>query len=93
MNNSDLYINFTSFITAVINKDEINKKSRMMEAFKILDTEQKGILTIYSLQKAFERTGKKTTYEEMKQMLEEIGLNENSIINFDEFCAIVLKDL
>ena len=93
MNNSDLYINFTSFITAVINKDEINKKSRMMEAFKILDTEQKGILTIYSLQKAFERTGKKTTYEEMKQMLEEIGLNENSTINFDEFCAIVLKDL
>ena len=59
----------------------------------MLDTNKTGHLTIFSIQKAFERTGKKTTIEEIKEMFEEIGLEENESINFDEFCAIVTKDL
>ena len=91
---SDLtYINFTSFIAAVINKDEIENKPRLYDAFNMLDTNKTGHLTIFSIQKAFERTGKKTTIEEIKEMFEEIGLEENESINFDEFCAIVTKDL
>ena len=92
--NSDLtYINFTSFIAAVINKDEIENKTRLYDAFNILDTNKTGYLTIFSIQKAFERTGKKTTINEIKEMFEEIGLEENESINFDEFCAIINKDL
>ena len=91
---SDLtYINFTSFIAAVINKNEIENKPRLYDAFNILDTNKTGKLTIFSIQKAFERTGKKTTVEEIKDIFAEIGLEENESINFDEFCAIVTKDL
>ena len=92
--NKDLtYINFTSFIAAVINKDEIENKIRLYDAFNMLDTNKTGALTIFSIQKAFERTGKKTSIEEIKEMFEEIGLEENESINFDEFCAIIAKDL
>ena len=91
---SDLtYINFTSFIAAVINKNEIENKPRLYDAFNMLDTNKTGKLTIFSIQKAFERTGKKTTVEEIKDIFAEIGLEENESINFDEFCAIVTKDL
>ena len=41
--NKDLtYINFTSFIAAVINKNEIENKIRLYNAFNMLDTNKTG---------------------------------------------------
>ena len=48
---------------------------------------------MFSIQKAFERTGKKKTFDEVKEMFEEMGLTEGDTINFEEFCQIISKDL
>ena len=86
-------INFTSFIAAVIDKNIIDNKPRLQEVFNILDTDKSGQLTVFSVQKAFERTGKKTTYEDVKDMFTEIGLDETDTVSFDDFCRIISKDL
>lgn len=86
-------INFTSFIAAVIDKKIIDTKPRLQEVFNILDTDKTGQLTVFSIQKAFERTGKKKTFDEVKEMFEEMGLTEGDTINFEEFCQIISKDL
>ena len=86
-------INFTSFIAAVIDKKIIDTKPRLQEVFNILDTDKTGQLTVFSIQKAFERTGKKKTFDEVKEMFEEMGLTEGDTINFEEFCQIISEDL
>jgi Ca2+-binding EF-hand superfamily protein len=64
-----------------------------MEVFKVLDTNKTGQLTIQSVQKAFERTGKKTSLDEVRKMFEEIGFEEHQTMNFDIFYQIVSQDI
>ena len=86
-------INFTNFIAAVIDRNIIDSKQKLREVFNLLDTNRTGQLTIRGVQKAFERTGKKTTLEEVKKMFEEIGLDGSQSINFDIFYQIISQDI
>jgi hypothetical protein len=86
-------INFTNFIAAVIDKNVIDSKQKIREVFNMLDTNKTGQLTARSMQKAFERTGKKTTLEEARKMFEEIGFDGNQGINFDIFYQIISQDI
>ena len=94
--NDDLHnpvINFSNFILAVIDRNIIDSKPKLMEVFKVLDTNKTGQLTIQSVQKAFERTGKKTSLDEVRKMFEEIGFEEHQTMNFDIFYQIVSQDI
>ena len=94
--NNDLHnpvINFSNFILAVIDRNIIDSKPKLMEVFKVLDTNKTGQLTIQSVQKAFERTGKKTSLDEVRRMFEEIGFEEHQTMNFDIFYQIVSQDI
>ena len=94
--NNDLHnpvINFSNFILAVIDRNIIDSKPKLMEVFKVLDTNKTGQLTIQSVQKAFERTGKKTSLDEVRRMIEEIGFEEHQTMNFDIFYQIVSQDI
>ena len=86
-------INFTNFIAAVIDKNIIDSKQKLRDVFNFLDTNKAGYLTVKSVQKAFERTGKKTTLEDVKKMFEEIGVGANQSINFDIFYQIISQDI
>ena len=86
-------INFTNFIAAVIDKNIIDSKQKLQDVFNFLDTNKTGHLTVKSVQKAFERTGKKTTMEDVKKMFEEIGIGVNQSINFDIFYQIISQDI
>ena len=59
----------------------------------MLDTSKKRQLTARSMQKAFKRTGKKTTLEEVRKMFEEIGFDGNQGINFAIFYQIISQDI
>lgn len=87
-----LMINFTSFIAAVIDKKMMYNKSRLLEVFNMFDTDKSGHITIFSLQKLFERTGKKKPFEEIKEMYEELGLDETQELDFDTFCQIISNE-
>lgn len=85
-------INFTSFISAVIDKSLIYNKGRLLEVFNMFDTERTGLITIFSLEKLFERTGKKKSFEDIKEMYEELGLDETQELDFDAFCRIISSE-
>ena len=86
-------INFTNFIATVIDKTLIDSKQKLREVFNKLDTSKKRQLTARSMQKAFKRTGKKTTLEEIRKMFEEIGFDGNQGINFAIFYQIISQDI
>ena len=86
-------INFTNFIATVIDKTLIDSKQKLREVFNMLDTSKKRQLTARSMQKAFKRTGKKTTQEEVRKMFEEIGFDGNQGINFAIFYQIISQDI
>jgi len=86
-------INYSSFITTVIDKKKILNKEMLWEAFKIFDTDQTGQVSIANIDKAFERTGKKKKIGDIQQMFLELGLQLDEFITFEQFCKIVEKDL
>lgn len=85
-------VNYTSFIAASINKKELFKPEILKETFNHLDTNDTGFLTIEGILKAFERTGKKKSEDTIIKMFSQIGLVNESKVNFDQFKAILTKD-
>lgn len=86
-------VNYTSFIAAAIDKKELFTKELLWETFNHLDTNGTGYLTIDSIVKAFDRTGKKKPHETIVKMFEEIGLNEESKVDFDKFTELLTKNI
>lgn len=89
---ADDRINYSAFIAAAIDKKRLITRDVLWEAFKIFDTEEKGFINIYSLEKAIERTGKKKKLDDLKFMFKELGLSMDARISFDDFCQIIEKD-
>ncbi len=85
-------INYTSFIAAAIDKKKLLDKDNLWEVFKTLDTEETGYMSLNSLQKAIERTGKHKSLDDIKYMFKEIGLKTDAKIDFDDFCKIIHED-
>ena len=86
-------VNYTSFIAAAIDKKELFSNEVLWEIFKHLDTSDSGYITMDGIIKAFERTGKKKKEEVIIKMFDEVGLNNDSKVNFDQFKSIITKDL
>ena len=86
-------INYTSFIAAAIDKKELFTKEILWETFKHLDTVDSGYLTIDGIIKAFDRTGKKKPHDLIVKMFTEVGLDENSKVDFDKFKEILTKNI
>lgn len=86
-------INYTSFIAAAIDKKELFTKEILWETFKHLDTVDSGYLTIDGIVKAFDRTGKKKPHDLIVKMFSEVGLDENSKVDFDKFKEILTKNI
>ena len=86
-------VNYSSFIAAAIDKKELFNNEKLLETFKHYDTNETGYLTIDSIEKAFERTGKKKPREEIVKMFEEAGLDETSKVNFEEFKKLLTNNV
>lgn len=85
-------VNYTSFLAGAIDKKELFTNEILWETFKHLDTKDTGFLTMDSIVKAFERTGKKKQPETILKMFTEVGLDENSKVNFEQFKEMMTKN-
>lgn len=86
-------INYSSFIAIAMDKKRLLNRNVLWEAFKTFDTDQSGYISIFNIEKAIERTGKKKSFEEIKFMFNEVGLDLDAQISFEDFCQIIEKDL
>ena len=78
------YIDYTEFVTAAINKSLILNKENLTAAFKALDTDNSGMITVDELKSAFDTHGDKDE-KIWEEIMKEVDTNDDGEISFDEF--------
>jgi calcium-dependent protein kinase len=86
-------INYTSFIAAALDKKNLLNKDVLWETFRVFDTDQTGSISLLNIEKAIERTGKKKKIGAFQKMFEELGLQSDAQISFEEFCSIIENEM
>lgn len=71
------YIDYTEFITAAIDKASILNRENLIAAFKLLDRDNSGMITVDELKEAFDSHGDKddTIWREIMQEVDKNGDN------------------
>lgn len=70
-------IDYTEFITAAIDKTVMLNKSNLEAAFKMIDTDNSGLITIEELKAAFDTAGKKDE-NLWKEIMKEVDKNNDN---------------
>ena len=86
-------INYSAFIAAAMDRKRIINRDLLWEVFKNFDTDQNEYISIFSVEKAIDRTGKKKSFDEIASMFKEIGLSVDAQIDFESFCQIIENDI
>ena len=82
-------IDYTEFVMATMNEKDLINAQKLHFAFRLFDKDQSGSLTIDEFKKAL---GIGDQYDEVLQkMLYEIDENNDGEIQFEEFCAMMMK--
>jgi len=82
-------VSYSEFQTATLPK-EIFTEENLRVAFNHFDTEEEGVLTRKSIEKTFLRASRSYSEDDIKQMVNEIGLQEDdSELTFEKVCALM----
>jgi len=82
------YIDYTEFITGAIDKMTILNMDNITAAFKLIDTDNSGTLSIDELKAAFDSHGEKDA-DLFNEIMAEADKNKDGQISFDEFLAVM----
>ena len=92
---NDNNITFDQFISYTMNfqipKKEDNQKEKSQHAFQLLDHDNSGAITFHHLKRAAKILGEPFTDEELQEMMDEMDLDGDGQINFQEFLRIMKK--
>ena len=84
------FIDYTEFITAAINKATILNKDNLLTAFKLLDTDNSGMITVDELKATFDAHGDKDDAV-WKEIMTEVDKNGDNQISLDEFMDVMTE--
>jgi DnaJ-class molecular chaperone len=65
------------------------QKNELRESFKALDLDGSGFIDPQNIKEVLSRLGSSLTDEEAREMVEIADYNQNGVIEFDEFVALV----
>jgi len=91
-NNQNLELTYTDFLMATLDKNKFLDIKKLIAAFKHFDIDGSGIITVESLKKVMQRTGKEYSDEELKEMIKEFDYAKNGGISFTEFITMIKRD-
>jgi calcium-dependent protein kinase len=86
-------INYSTFITAALDKKHLLNKDLMWDIFKHLDSDNSGYITINDIEIALKRTGRIKTIDQIQEMFKEAGLSVDAKITFNDFLALLEREL
>ena len=85
-------IDYSEFITAAIDKAAVLNKDNLKSAFKMLDTDDSGMITVDELKAVFDAHGDKDE-DLWKDIMNEVDKNHDNQINFEEFTDVMTSFL
>jgi len=84
-------INFQQFLVMMSHhlKKEPALEEQRREVFKFFDVDNKGYISVSDLRQAMTNLGEQLTKDDIRQMIEEVGIQEDRHVNYDDFIRIV----
>eukprot|EP00347_Sterkiella_histriomuscorum_P016687 403352243 len=81
-------INYSEFLVATIELQQVLSYEKMWALFKYFDTDDSGVITSQNLKEAFAKTGKDLNDAEIAKIFEKHSFIDNGGLNFDEFSLV-----
>ncbi|KAI9489368.1 calmodulin [Zychaea mexicana] len=84
-------IDFNEFLS-IFNRSKENKadiQKELMETFKVFDKDNDGTISASELREVMNSLGENTSEDELERMLEEADLNQDGVINYEEFVKML----
>ncbi|EKX74349.1 protein kinase domain containing protein [Theileria equi strain WA] len=83
------YIDYSEFLTVAMDRRTLFSKERLEKAFKLFDVDNSGTISCSELSRIFGITDLGT--EQWQQLLKEVDTNNDGVIDFKEFKAMLTK--
>ncbi len=84
-------INFDNFITLMEKKlRDHDNEEELIETFKVFDKDGIGFITFNNLKDVIKNLGLNYSDDEIMEMIKECDLDNDMMINYDEFTKMVL---
>ncbi len=84
-------INYSEFLAATLESRDLLDDDVMWKAFNKFDVDSTGVITESNLKQALERAGRQVSSSHIRDMMREVGANEEGI-NYEEFKKLVKHD-
>ncbi|XP_075591055.1 uncharacterized protein LOC142597941 [Dermatophagoides farinae] len=89
-NNSGV-IDFKDFLQLMVRKmKETDTEEELIEAFQVFDREGNGYISAQELRHVMTQLGERLTPEEADLMIAEADINQDGLINYEEFVKMML---
>lgn len=90
--NNNGFIDYEEFVAAAVNKNYFLRENILTQAFKFFDKDNSGEISFDEIEKLFKdiiTDDKIDVRQGLKKIMEQIDLNIDGKINFDEFCVFM----
>eukprot|EP00828_Plagiopyla_frontata_P046331 TRINITY_DN8193_c0_g1_i2.p2 TRINITY_DN8193_c0_g1~~TRINITY_DN8193_c0_g1_i2.p2 ORF type:complete len:188 (+),score=35.50 TRINITY_DN8193_c0_g1_i2:536-1099(+) len=84
-------IDYTQFVMATLNKNQILTKDKIEQAFKILDIDGNGVISRYELEQIM--GGTQIPEIVWRYIINEIDVNQDGEIQYTEFVSLLLQQM
>lgn len=84
-------IDYTEFITGAIDKVALLNKKNLEAAFKMLDVDNSGMITVDELKAVFDTHGDKKDETLWLEIMKEVDKNNDNQISFEEFTDVMTQ--
>ena len=89
--NQDGKIDFDEFMSLMIKSSpDTQTEEEVINAFRVFDKEGNGLISSAELKHIMMTIGDKMTEEEADEMVNEADIDEDGMINYEEFCRLMM---
>lgn len=83
-------VSFGEYLAASIDKRKVLNEKRIISVFKLFDKDKSGKISIEEFQEVFQRNNE-MLLDNWKEMIQEVDLNGDGEIDFEEFKVLLMK--
>ena len=87
------YIGYEEFVRGAVSKEYFVKDNVLRFAFRYFDKDDSGAITFDEIEQLFYQSisDKKNVHDSLKKIIQEVDVNNDDKITFEEFCAVMKK--